>query len=114
MFITSLPKFHSSWHLSAAFQSNVSCFSAGTPDLDITCTDLVAFTEFSASLTAIIAALSASMAVCVIAYNISCLAAISLLYCLCLNLPHISITYFMHVSLPYVRLVSSYFSVCLA
>ena len=59
MFFTFILKFHSSWYLSAAFQSNVVSSSAQTPVLGITFTDLPVFTEFSTSLTVIIAALVA-------------------------------------------------------
>ena len=37
MFFTFISKLHSYWYLSSAFQSNVSCFSAGPSVLGITC-----------------------------------------------------------------------------
>ena len=52
--------------LSAAFQLNVCCFSAGQPFLDIMCTYLGVSTGFSASLNAIIAVLAASVTAFVI------------------------------------------------
>ena len=62
----------------------------GHPVLCITCTDLAVFMRLCASLAAIIAAL----ADCLIAYDMFCFAAISLLYFLCLRLPYVSLPYF--------------------
>ena len=56
MFLTSISMSCSSWYLSVAFLSNVSCFSAGPPVLGLTCTDLAIFSGFSAYLTACMAA----------------------------------------------------------
>ena len=108
MFFNSISKCHSSWYLSAAFLSNVGCFSARLPFLNITCTSLAVFVGFLNSLTAVIAALAAR----VIAYIMSCLTFISLLYFLILKLPSVCLSYFLNVSLPYMRLHSSYFLVC--
>ena len=76
MFFTSMLKLHSSWYLFAAFQSNVSCFSAGPPDLGIVCVVLALLTKLSAFLTVIIVALAASIAAFVTAYVMFCSAAI--------------------------------------
>ena len=59
MFFTYVTRFLSSWYLSAAFQSNIDCFSVQVPVLCLTCTDLLVFIGFFAYLTAIIAALAA-------------------------------------------------------
>ena len=83
MFFTSISKFDSSLYLSTAFQLNVGCFSVGLNVLGIMSTDLVVFTDFSASLTAIIAAVLASMVACVIAWMVLCSAAILFLCCCC-------------------------------
>ena len=76
MFFISISEFQSYWYLSAAFQFIVGCFSIGLLIVGITCTGLVVFTGFSASWTIIIADLAASVAVCVIACNMLCSAAI--------------------------------------
>ena len=85
-----ISKFHSYCYLSAAFQSNIDCFSADPLVSGITCTDLAAQTRFSASLTAIITALAASMATCEIAQACS------------IQLPFMNLPYVMHINLPYV------------
>ena len=45
MFFIYISNFHSSWYLSAPFQSNVGCSSAGPPDLGTACTGLTLLTR---------------------------------------------------------------------
>ena len=67
---TSVSKLHSSCNFLLAFLSNVGCHSAVPPKHGIVCIGLVLFNLGYLSITAIIAALVASIGVCVIVHAI--------------------------------------------
>ena len=72
MYFTSISKLHSSWYMSAVFQSNVDCLNTVLPDLGIVHLGLVRLIWFSTSLTTINATLVISLAACIIACAMFC------------------------------------------
>ena len=67
MLLTSILKLFNSWYLSCTFQANVGCLSDGPLALGTVCAVLLPLAGSSTSLTAINAALVASLSACVIA-----------------------------------------------
>ena len=98
MFLTSISKCHSSWHLSGALQLNIGCFKFRPLILGAVCIGFALLIKFSASLTAIIAALVAAIAVCIMACDMLCSDAIT--FCFLMILHYVS-ALSLFSSLPY-------------